>query len=109
MIETKINDALKKLCDGRVSPLVADQGIQPPYICYTKVSEVWGDVMCGQSYVEYCFQIDVYAKSLFEAETILKQSYTCLKSLKPFNVSNHHDYESDTKLYRSTLEFFLLN
>lgn len=109
MIEIQINDALKTLCDGRISPLVATQGTQAPYICYTKISEVYGDVMSGQSYVEYCFQIDVYANTLFEAETILKQAYLILQPLKPFNVSNHHDYESDTELYRATLEFFLLN
>ena len=109
MIEIQINDALKKLCDGRISPLVATQGTQAPYICYTKISEVYGDVMSGQSYVEYCFQIDVYAKTLFEAETVSKQAFNALKPLKPFNVSNHHDYESDTELYRVTLEFFLLN
>lgn len=109
MIETKITDALKMLCDGRISPLVANQGTQMPYICYTKVSEVYGDVMCGQSYVTYCFQVDVYAKTLLDAETISKHAYEKLKPLKPFNVSNHHDYESDTELYRATLEFFLLN
>ena len=109
MIEVQITNALKMLCDGRISPLVADQGTQTPYICYTKISEVYGDVMSGQSYVEYCFQIDVYAKTLFEAETVSKQAYEKLKPLKPFNVSNHHDYESDTELYRVTLEFFLLN
>lgn len=109
MIEEQITNALKMLCDGRISPLVANQGTQTPYICYTKVSEVYGDVMCGQSYVEYCFQIDVYAKTLFEAETVIKQVYSRIKPLKPFNVSNHHDYESDTELYRATLEFFLLN
>ena len=109
MIEAKINDTLKTLCDGRISPLVAEQGTQAPYICYTKISEVYGDVMCGQSYVTYCFQVDVYAKTLLEAETVSKQAFNALKPLKPFNVSNHHDYESDTELYRVTLEFFLLN
>ncbi|WP_334327549.1 tail completion protein gp17 [Gilliamella apicola] len=109
MIEVKITNALKTLCDGRISPLVAEQGTQTPYICYTKVSEVYGDVMCGQSYVTYCFQIDVYSKTLFEAETILKQAYLCLQPLKPFNVRGRHGYESDTGLYRAKLEFFLLN
>lgn len=109
MIEVKINNALKALCHGRVSPLVTPQKTKTPYICYTKISEVYGDVMSGQSYVEYCFQIDVYAKTLFDAETISKQAYNKLKQLKPFNVNIHHDYESDTELYRSTLEFFLLN
>ena len=109
MIEIQINDALKTLCDGRISPLVAEQGTQTPYICYTKISETYADVMCGQSYVTYCFQVDVYAKTLLDAETISKHAYEKLKPLKPFNVSNHHDYESDTELYRATLEFFLLN
>ena len=109
MIEVHITNALKMLCDGRISPLVADQGTQTPYICYTKISGVYGDVMCGQSYVTYCFQVDVYAKTLFEAETIRKQAYLCLQPLKPFNVSDRHGYESDTGLYRATLEFYLLN
>lgn len=107
MIESKINNILKNLCDGRVSPLVAPQGTSPPYVCYTKISEVYDDVMCGQSSVEYCFQIDVYSKTLFEAETIKQQAYKCLKLLKPFNITSHQDYESETELYRSTLEFFI--
>lgn len=109
MIEAKINNTLKDLCGGRVSPLIAPQKTKTPYICYTKISEVYGDVMSGQSYVEYCFQIDVYAKTLFEAETVIKEVYAKLKPFKPFNVNIHHDYESDTGLYRVTLEFFLLN
>lgn len=107
MIESKINNILKNLCDGRVSPLVAPQGTSPPYVCYTKISEVYDDVMCGQSSVEYCFQIDVYAKTLFEAETIKQHAYKCLKPLKPFNIVNRQDYESETELYRSTLEFYI--
>ena len=107
MIEAKINNILKNLCDGRVSPLVAPQGTSPPYVCYTKISEVYDDVMCGQSSVEYCFQIDVYAKTLLEAETIKQRAYKCLNLLKPFNITSHQDYESETELYRSTLEFFI--
>lgn len=107
MIEAKINEALKTLCDGRVSPLVAPLGTSPPYLCYTKVSEVYDDVMSGQSSVEYCFQIDVYSKTLLEAETIKQQAYKCLKPLKPFNITSHQDYESETELYRASLEFFI--
>lgn len=107
MIEAKINNTLKNLCDGRVSPLVAPQGTSPPYICYTKISEVYGDVMCGQSSVEYCFQIDVYAKTLIEAETIKQHAYKCLNPLKPFNITSRQGYETETELYRSTLEFYI--
>lgn len=107
MIEITINNILKSLCDGRVSPLVAQQWTSPPYLCYTKVSEVYDDVMSGQSSVEYCFQIDIYAKTLLEAESIKKQAYESLKSLKPFNITSRQDYESETELYRSTLEFFI--
>lgn len=107
MIEAKINEALKTLCDGRVSPLVAPMGTSPPYLCYTKVSAVYDDVMCGQSSVEYCFQIDVYAKTLLEAENIKQQAYEKLKPLKPFNIVNHQDYEPEAELYRATLEFYI--
>lgn len=107
MIEAKINNILKNLCDGRVSPLVAPQGTSPPYICYTKVSEVYDDVMCGQSSVEYCFQVDIYAKTLLEAETIKQQAYEKLKPLKPFNITSRQGYETETELYRSTLEFYI--
>jgi hypothetical protein len=107
MIEITINNILKSLCDGRVSPLVAQQGTSPPYLCYTKVSEVYDDVMSGQSFVEYCFQIDIYAKTLLEAESIKKQAYESLKPLKPFNITSRQDYEPETELYRSTLEFFI--
>lgn len=107
MIEAKINNTLKTLCNGQVSPLVAPQGTSPPYICYTKVSEVYDDVMSGQSFVEYCFQVDIYAKTLLEAETIKQQSYEKLKLLKPFNITSRQDYETETELYRSTLEFYI--
>ncbi|MWN32094.1 MULTISPECIES: tail completion protein gp17 [unclassified Gilliamella] len=107
MIEIKINNTLKTLCDGRVSPLVAPQGTSPPYICYTKISEVYDDVMCGQSFVEYCFQIDIYAKTLLEAENIRAQAYEKLKLLKPFNITSRQGYETETELYRSTLEFYI--
>ena len=107
MIEAKINNILKNLCDGRVSPLVAPQGTSPPYICYTKVSEVYDDVMCGQSSVEYCFQVDIYAKTLLETETIKQQAYEKLKPLKPFNITSRQGYETETELYRSTLEFYI--
>lgn len=107
MIEAKINEALKALCDGRVSPLIAPQGTSPPYVCYTKVSAVYDDVMCGQSSVEYCFQIDIYAKTLLEAENIKQQAYEKLKPLKPFNIVNRQSYESEAELYRATLEFYI--
>lgn len=107
MIEAKINNTLKSLCDGHVSPLVAPQGTSPPYMCYTKVSEVYDDVMSGQSSVEYCFQVDIYAKTLLEAETIKQQAYEKLKPLKPFNITSRQDYETETELYRSTLEFYI--
>ena len=107
MIEAKINNTLKSLCDGRVSPLIAPQGTSPPYICYTKVSEVYDDVMSGQSFVEYCFQVDIYAKTLLEAETIKQHAYEKLKPLKPFNITSRQDYEPETELYRSTLEFYI--
>ncbi|WP_085248034.1 tail completion protein gp17 [Gilliamella mensalis] len=107
MIEAKINNTLKGLCGGRVSPLIAPQGTSPPYLCYTKVSEVYDDVMSDQSSVEYCFQIDIYAKTLLEAETIKQQSYEKLKPLKPFNITSRQDYETETELYRSTLEFYI--
>jgi hypothetical protein len=107
MIEIKINNVLKSLCEGHVSPLVAPHGTSPPYLCYTKISETHGDVMSGQSSVEYCFQIDIYAKTLLEAETIRSQAYEKLKPLKPFNITSRQDYENETELYRSTLEFFI--
>ena len=107
MIEAKINNTLKSLCDGLVSTLVAPQVTSPPYLCYTKVSEVYDDVMCGQSSVEYCFQVDIYAKTLLEAETIKQQAYEKLKPLKPFNITSRQDYETETELYRSTLEFYI--
>lgn len=108
MIEIEINNALMMLCGGNVSPLVAAQGTMPPYICYTKISESYDDVMCGQSSVTYCFQIDVYAKTLSEAEQTKIQAYNCIKRLKPFDVTSRQDYEHETRLYRATLEFYLI-
>lgn len=107
MIEDIINNALKDLCDGRVTPLVASQDTQTPYICYTKVSETFNDVMSGQSSVKYCLKIDVYAKTLLESETIKNQAFQRIKPLRAFNIVGSQAYERETELYRSTLEFYI--
>lgn len=106
MIEDKLFELLRDLVNEKAYPLIAPQGTSPPYICFTKVSGSHDDVLCGQSAKRYSFQIDCYANNgLVASETLKNLAYERIKVLKPFNVDDSQEYEADTKLYRSTLEF----
>lgn len=105
MIEDKIYELIRDLVEGKAYPFIAPQGTSPPYICFTKISGSFDDVLCGQSAKQYSFQIDCYSDNgLAVAEKLKDLVYERMKIFKPFNIDEDQHYESDTKLYRSTLE-----
>lgn len=107
MIETDIELALISLCDGRISPLIAKPGTETPYICYRKKSESSIDVFDGPIATAYCFQVNVFADDMKQAEAIKNQAYENLKSLHPYNIKGMQRYDKDKALFCATLEFSL--
>lgn len=107
MIEIDIELALISLCDGRISPLIAKPGTETPYICYRKKSESSIDIFNGPVGSTYCFQIDVFADDIKQAEAIKNQACENLKSLRPYNIIGTQRYEKDKALFCATLEFSL--
>ncbi|WP_265694445.1 tail completion protein gp17 [Providencia rustigianii] len=111
-----MNDAdLLKLLDpvlpDKVFPLIVPQetpAINPPWLIFS-FYEVDEDVFAGQAETMTNIQIDVYAKTPDKASEIRDKAFMAIKALAPTNVSRKSDYESDTALYRKTLEFQVWN
>ncbi|MDE9553724.1 hypothetical protein KKI94_21720, partial [Xenorhabdus bovienii] len=49
-------------------------------------------------------QIDVYALTIDAARVIRDKARSAISVLRPTQLSETHSYESDTALYRATLE-----
>lgn len=107
MIETEIELALISLCDGRISPIMAKPGTETPYICYRKKSESSIEVLSGPIGTSYCFQVNIYAEDIKQAEAIKNQAYENLKPLRPFNIKGLQRFDKDKNLFCATLEFSL--
>lgn len=108
MIETKIHNALSSLCNGQVYPLIADEKAESPYIVYTLVSDVRGDVLCGLAESRYTIQIDVY-HHLYDDLIILKDNIISkLEILSIYKTNSITSYESETKLFRAMIEISII-
>lgn len=108
MIEETIFQALSPITQGRVFPLIAPMGTPSPYIVYSAVSNNRGDVLCGTAEQKTSIQIDVYDKSLFLAKKLLSEISENISFLDPFQITELQGYESDTELYRATLDFLII-
>lgn len=110
MTEADIYSLIGNLCDGQVYPYVAplnaegEPAVSPPWIIFTIVSEVFGDTFCGPAEENDALQVDVYATSTDEARTIRKQVQEALSPLQFTQLNRSNGYESDTGLYRATME-----
>lgn len=110
MTESQIYALLSELCGGQVYPYVVPlnpQGapsVSPPWIVFTVVSEVFGDTLCGPAEESGTLQVDVYSLDIAEARSIREQVITALLPLKFTQMNKTNGYESDTELFRSTLE-----
>lgn len=114
MTEADIKPYLKPLVGGRVYPYVVKlnaQGkpaVSPPWIVFSLISETDADVLNGQAETVISLQIDVYARSIDLAGAIRADVLEAIKSMRPSSISRTGGYESDTGLYRSTVEVQIL-
>lgn len=110
MTESQIYPLLSELSGGQVYPYVVPlnpQGqpsVSPPWIVFTVVSEVYGDTLCGPAEESGTLQVDVYASTPDEARSIREQAAAALSPLSFTQLNKTNGYESDTGLFRATLE-----
>ncbi|WP_420919558.1 tail completion protein gp17 [Xenorhabdus bovienii] len=90
----------------QVFPYVAPQSappISPPW-CVFSLYSINQDVLSGQAGQLNTLQIDVYALTIDAARVIRDKARSAISVLRPTQLSENHSYESDTGLYRATLE-----
>lgn len=104
MTEADIYPLIGELAGGNVFPYVAPSGTPAPWIVFLLPSAVSEDVFCGQAEKVTTLQVDVWSQSTDEARTIRNQVQAALQPLHPVSLNESNDYESDTSLYRATLE-----
>lgn len=111
MTDADLFKLLEPVLPDKVFPLVVPQDALPisqPWLIFS-FYEIDEDVFAGQAETLTNVQIDVYAKSPDKASEIRDKAFMAIKVLAPTNVSRKSDYESDTALYRKTLEFQVWN
>ncbi|MDH2121660.1 DUF3168 domain-containing protein [Pantoea brenneri] len=110
MTEASIYSLIGGLASGQVFPYVVplnpagEPGISPPWIVFSVVSEVFGDTFCGPAEEYGTLQVDVYSRSPDEARQIREQVSEALAPLIFMQLRKTNGYESDTGLYRATME-----
>lgn len=110
MTESYIYSLIGDLAGRKVYPYVAplnakgEPSIQPPWVIFTIVSENYGDTFCGPAEEDGNLQVDVYSLNTDEARHIREQIISALLPLEFTQMRKRNGYESDTGLYRATLE-----
>ncbi|MCK1969201.1 DUF3168 domain-containing protein [Franconibacter sp. IITDAS19] len=104
MTEADIYLRLIALAGGKVFPYVAPQGTAAPWVIYLLPSSSSEDVFCGPAETAQTIQIDAWATSIDEARALREQVKEALFDLHPVGLNELNNYESDTALYRATLE-----
>lgn len=93
---------------AQVSPLTAPDGTVAPYITYQRISANSENVLSGSSgVVNTRMQIDVYADSYAQAQTIAAQVDALMAAWSVQNVSvlSQDIYEDLVKLYRISQDY----
>ncbi|EIZ2213049.1 tail completion protein gp17 [Cronobacter sakazakii] len=104
MTEADIYPRLSALAGGNVFPYVAPQGTAAPWVIYLLPSAAGEDAFCGPAETAFTLQVDTWASSIDEARALREQVKTALADLHPVALNELNGYESDTALYRATLE-----
>nr|WP_309148486.1 hypothetical protein [Providencia stuartii] len=68
------------------------------------IYDIPSDVFSGQAETMTNIQIDIYANALDEARIIRDGMRQAIGVLAPASITERQSYESDTKLFRATLE-----
>ncbi|WP_434223359.1 hypothetical protein [Xenorhabdus bakwenae] len=77
--------------------------VAPPW-CVFSLYSIDRDVLSGQAESLTTLQVDVYALTIDEARGVRDRARLSLAGLHPTELSETNGYESDTALYRATLE-----
>jgi len=96
--------------DGRVYPLIMPQDSEKPSIVYTIVADSDKSSINNGAYgFDMRVQIDVYAPSYILAKEIRDSVKSAMYTFVhyPHGFSARDGYESDTKLFRQLIEFYL--
>ncbi len=96
--------------DGRVYPLIRPQDSEVPSIVYTIIDDADKQRLNGAPYgFKQLVQVDVYADSYSMAKSIKDAVNTAIYSFEyyPYDFRSKDDYESDTKLFRQLIQFYL--
>ncbi|MDH2066886.1 DUF3168 domain-containing protein [Pantoea sp. GD03673] len=110
MTEASIFNLIGSLAGGQVYPYVVPlnaQGspaISAPWIVFMVVSEVFRDTLSGPAEENGSLHIDVYASSPDEARSLREAVSSALSPLNFTQLNNTNGYESETGLFRATLE-----
>ncbi|MCB8889932.1 tail completion protein gp17 [Vreelandella malpeensis] len=107
MIQAQIYQALAALASGQVYALVAPQGTAAPYLVHSLPSRSSDDVIEGAGATRASVQVDAYARTALAAEELIAQAIDALAPLLSGELMQLQDYESDTGLYRATVELTL--
>jgi hypothetical protein len=107
-IEGTIQTALAALVTGRCYPLIAPDKVVKPYIVFQVVSNVPSVSLDGPNGTENRrVQIDLWGKSYGEVKALEVAVKAAMVSASFVNVplSTGDLYESDTQLYRVTMDY----
>jgi len=114
MTEADVYTLIKTLAGGQVYPDIVplnQQGqpaVEPPWITFTLVDQVYGDTLCGPAEENSALQVDVYSRTVDEARALREQVIASLMPLGFTQMSKTGGYEQDTGLRRATLEVHVL-
>lgn len=110
-IYVQILGVLADLAGGRVFPLVADEGVETPYIVVQRVGGSPINFLTGEAPDRQSnrFQVSVWAKSALEAEEVGKQVEAAIRAavaLQPEVVTGAVDDYDETTKYRGSRQEF---
>ncbi len=107
-VESDVYTTLAGLVEGKCYPVIAPDSPATPYIVYTVITGVPVVSLDGLSgLTRKRMQIDVWADTYESQKTIESQVSNAMESADFENVPImvHDNYEVETKLYRSIMEY----
>lgn len=112
-IRTELRAALQSLAGGRVFPVVADEGVETPYIVFQVVGGEPGEYVSGDKpeKKQRRVQVNVWSKSTLEAEALAGHVEDALRAathLQAEVLTEAIDTYDETTKYRGTMQDFYL-
>ncbi|WP_140920887.1 tail completion protein gp17 [Limnobaculum xujianqingii] len=110
MTEADVYSRIADLADQKVYPYVVklnaagEPAVSPPWVIFSIISQNPADVLCGTAEEWNSLQIDVYSNKLAESRAIRAKVIKALSSLSLTDQQLLQGYDSETGLYRATLD-----